>query len=76
MERKLLGFGAMRLPLIENDYGKIDIEEFKKMVDIYIERGYTHFDTSYVYHGGKSETAIREALVKRHPRDAFTVTDK
>lgn len=72
-----LGFGAMRLPTIggERD-GEIDIEHVKKMIDTYLERGFTYFDTAYVYHGGKSEVALREALVKRYPRDKFVIADK
>lgn len=73
---KKLGFGCMRLPVIGGDQSKIDIEEFKKLVDLYQSRGFTYYDTAYVYHGGKSEEAVREAVVKRYPRDAFTVTTK
>lgn len=69
-----LGFGCMRLPVLED--GAIDIGQFSKMVDLFLERGFTYFDTSYVYHGGKSEPALREALVKRHVRDSFTVASK
>ena len=37
---KKLGFGCMRLPLLDKDDSKsIDIEQFKKMVDIFLERG-------------------------------------
>lgn len=44
---KKLGFGLMRLPsLDENDPSKIDIEQVKQMVDIFIENGFTYFDTS------------------------------
>ena len=46
------------------------------MVDTFIEAGYTYFDTSYVYHDGKSEEATRKAVVERYPRDAFTVATK
>ena len=73
---KKLGFGLMRLPQIGNDYGKVDIEQLKEMVDHFIRHGFTYFDTSYVYHGGKSETAIKEALVNRYERDRYTLTDK
>lgn len=55
---------------------KVNIEEFKKMVDLFMQRGFTYFDTAYVYHLGKSEVALREALVKRYPRDSYTITDK
>ena len=72
-----LGFGLMRLPLkTPNDQSSIDIEEVKRMVDMYMERSFTYFDTAYPYHGGKSEIAFREAVAKRYPRERFTVTDK
>ncbi len=72
-----LGFGLMRLPLTDpNDQASIDIEQFKAMADRFIEQGFTYFDTAYPYHGGKSEEALREAVVKRYPREAFTVTTK
>ncbi len=74
---KKLGFGFMRLPVItEGDFNSIDIEQVKKMVDIYMERGFNYFDTAYPYHGEKSEEALREALVKRYPRDSFLIADK
>ena len=74
---KKLGFGLMRLPLVNpDDQSSIDIEQFKLMADKFIERGFTYFDTAYPYHGGQSEIALREAVVKRYPREAFTVTSK
>lgn len=72
-----LGFGAMRLPSLDGGRnGEIDIEHVKKMVDIFLERGFIYFDTAYVYNGGKSEMALRDALVRRHPRDRFVIADK
>ena len=71
-----LGFGCMRLPVIGGDANKIDIAEFSKMADLFLDRGFTYFDTSAVYHGGFSEQAVREAVVKRHPRERFTVATK
>lgn len=68
-----LGFGLMRLP--END-GVIDFEQVCKMVDAYLATGMNYFDTAYVYHGGNSEKMVKEALVKRHPRESFTVATK
>ncbi|MCH5147011.1 MAG: aldo/keto reductase [Clostridiales bacterium] len=73
---KKLGFGCMRLPVIDGDQSRINIEEFKKMVDLFQSRGFSYYDTAYVYHNGKSEEAVREAVVKRYPRNAFTVTTK
>lgn len=72
-----LGFGAMRLPQTnENDPTSIDMDEFTKMVDYYMEQGFNYFDTSYAYHNEKSENAIKEALVKRYPRDSYKIADK
>ena len=74
---KKLGFGLMRLPLTDaNDSGSIDIKKLCDMVDAFIEKGFTYFDTAWMYCGGKSESAVNEALTKRYPRDAFSVTSK
>ena len=72
-----LGFGAMRLPLADpDDVTAIDIEQLKAMVDEFIAKGGTYVDTAFVYHDGASETALREALVERYPRDAYTLATK
>jgi len=74
---KELGFGLMRLPLAdEDDKASIDIERLCNMVDTFLASGCRHFDTAYNYHGEMSEAAFKEAVVKRYPRDRFTVTDK
>ena len=73
---KKLGFGLMRLPVKSAEPTDINQEELNKMVDLFLERGFTYFDTSYVYHNGASETAIRDALVKRHSRDSFVLASK
>ena len=54
-----LGFGLMRLPVKDD---RIDIEHLSSMVDAYMQAGMNYFDTAYVYHGGNSEKAIREAI--------------
>lgn len=72
-----LAFGCMRLPLFdEKDESKIDVDYLKEMVDAFLEGGGTYFDTAYVYHKGKSEGALHEALVKRHPRESYTIATK
>lgn len=77
MNTKKLGFGLMRLPsLDENDPSKIDIETVKQMVDTFIDKGFTYFDTAWMYCGFKSEEATKEALVKRHPRNTYTLATK
>ncbi len=74
---KKLGFGTMRLPLLNPDDPKtIDLEQFKKMTDLFLERGFTYFDTAYPYHGECSEEAVRKALVERYPRDSYLLADK
>lgn len=72
-----LGFGLMRLPEFEADGEKqIDIPQVSKMVDEFLAAGFDYFDTAFGYHGGRSEVAAREALVDRHPRDAFRLATK
>lgn len=71
---KKLGFGCMRFPVLEN--GKINATELKQMVEKFMERGFTYYDTSYVYHNGDSEKVLKEVLVDRYPRDRFTITTK
>ena len=74
---KKLGFGLMRLPLRDaEDQTSVDIETLNRMVDTFLEKGFTYFDTAYMYHNFTSETFTREALVKRHPRDSFTLASK
>ncbi|MBQ6628457.1 MAG: aldo/keto reductase [Methanobrevibacter sp.] len=71
------GFGCMRLPQTDsNDPTKVNQELFNKMVDTYMEKGFNYFDTSYAYHGGISEVAIRKAVVERYPRESFQICDK
>ena len=66
-----LGFGLMRLP--KND-DVIDIEQTKQMVDMFLDAGFTYFDTAWAYKG--SEDAIRQALVERHPRESYQLATK
>ena len=74
---KKLGFGLMRLPLLDpNNDASIDMDQLKKMVDIFIERGFTYFDTAIMYNGFASQRAAKEALVDRYPRDSFTLATK
>lgn len=67
------GFGCMRLPTKDRT---VDVEEFKKMADAFLDAGFNYFDTAHGYHRGASETAIREAVAKRYDRSRFILTDK
>lgn len=74
---KKLGFGMMRLPLCDpNDNSSIDFETTCKMVDRFLEKGFTYFDTAYMYHDGQSERIAKRALVMRHDRSSFTLASK
>ena len=72
---KNLGFGMMRLPVLTGPED-FDYPQLNQMVDEFLAAGFTYFDTSYVYHNGKSEQATRKALVERHPRESFMVATK
>lgn len=72
-----LGFGFMRLPLKNpSDQTSIDYDTLNKMVDTFLDRGFTYFDTAWMYMGYESENALRKSLVERHPRNKFTVASK
>ena len=70
-----LGFGAMRLPVVDGDDTKIDQDAVNEMVDYAMEQGVNYYDTAWGYHGGNSEIALGKALA-RHPRDTFYVATK
>ena len=73
LAEKKFGFGCMRLPQKGRE---IDKETFCKMIDRFIEEGFTYFDTAHDYHNGLSETALKECLTSRYPREAYTLTNK
>ncbi len=70
---KNFGFGCMRLPMKN---GEVDEEEFKQMIDAFLDGGFNYFDTAHGYLQGKSETALRDCLVARYPRNRFVLTNK
>ncbi|MCI9553536.1 MAG: 4Fe-4S dicluster domain-containing protein [Acutalibacter sp.] len=70
-----LGFGLMRLPKLSDGKSE-DIDQTKKMVDMFLVAGGTYFDTAYVYDDGLSEEATKLALVDRYPRDKYTLCTK
>ncbi len=74
---KKLGFGLMRMPSLDpNDPAKVDIEQVCKMVDIFMERGFTYFDTAIMYNNFASEATAKTVLVDRYPRESFTLATK
>ncbi len=71
--KKNFGFGCMRLPMLGD---KVDIPQTKEMVDAFLARGFNYFDTAHGYISGQSETALRECLTSRYPRESYILTNK
>ena len=76
--KKNFGFGCMRLPMKKTgeDTKEVDYEIFSQMIDEFMAAGFNYFDTAHGYLGGKSETAIRDCLVKRYPREDYVLVNK
>ena len=75
MKLSALGFGAMRLPVIDGDDGRIDEAVALRMVDTAMQNGINYYDTAWGYHGESSELVLGKALA-RYPRDSFYVATK
>lgn len=74
---KKLGFGLMRLPRTNPEVPEsINIPVFEEMIDTFLERGYTYFDTAYMYHNAESERAVKTALTSRVDRDKYLLATK
>ena len=74
---KKFGFGLMRLPLLDaSDDASVDVEQVKEMVDLFIGKGFSYFDTAIMYNGFASQRVAKEAIVDRYPRDSFTLATK
>ena len=74
---KKLGFGLMRMPTLDpNNAASVDVEQVKKMVDLFMEKGFTYFDTAIMYNGFASQGVVKKALVDRYPRDSYQLATK
>ena len=74
---KRFGMGGLRFPLLDpDDQMSIDYDTLNVMIDKFMAAGYRYFDTSYIYHGELSESALGICLVDRYPRDSFLLSTK
>ena len=71
--KKNLGFGFMRLPMIED---KVDVEHTQKMVDLFMNKGFNYFDTAHTYINGQSQEVLKECLTSKYPRESYVIADK
>lgn len=70
-----LGMGCMRLPTIDGDDSKIDMDKSREMIAYCLEKGVNYYDTAWGYHSGQSEIAMGE-LLKEYPRESFNLASK
>ncbi len=73
---KKMGFGSLRLPYLGDRKSNIDVEQCKKMADIFLENGFRYFETAHTYQDGKNEGAFKEFLTSRHPRNTYLIAGK
>lgn len=87
MEYRQLGRSGLKVPVLSlgtgtfggtteffGRWGKTDVEEARKMVDISLEAGINFFDTADVYSQGNSEAILGQALQGR--RDQVLISTK
>ena len=70
-----LGMGTMRLPVIDGDDSKIDVDAVREMIALCMKSGINYYDTAYGYHGGKSETVVGQ-LLSEYDRSSFYLASK
>lgn len=75
LKLSVLGFGAMRLPVIDGIYANIDESETGRMVDYAMQHGINYYDTAWGYHDGQSEIILGKALSK-YPRESYYLASK
>ena len=70
-----LGFGTMRLPVVNGEYKAIDEKAAAEMIDYAMRHGVNYYDTAWGYHDGESERAVGKIL-KSYPRESFYLATK
>ncbi len=75
MKLSALGMGNMRLPVIDGNDSRIDVDKAREMIAYCMEHGINYYDTAYGYHGGNSELVVGE-LLHSYPRESFYLASK
>lgn len=70
-----LGMGNMRLPVLDGNDSKIDVDQAREMIAYCMEAGINYYDTAFGYHGGQSELVVGE-LLKNYDRNSFYLASK
>ena len=70
-ELSALGLGCMRLPTVNGEYGKIDMDATAEMVKYAMAQGINYYDTAWRYHDGNSESVMGEVL-SAYPRESYS----
>ncbi|MCD7781616.1 MAG: aldo/keto reductase [Methanosphaera sp.] len=82
IEASILGFGAMRLPLIDDNPEHVDIKKTEQMIDYAVNHGVNMFDTALIYHTtsrskpGVSETVLADILHRKGYYDKVHISTK
>jgi predicted aldo/keto reductase-like oxidoreductase len=73
-EASVLGFGAMRMPLIGKDTSQVDEPEAIKMIRHAIDQGVNYVDTAYPYHDKNGEIIVGKALLNGYRKKVRLAT--